>query len=318
MLHRFAAAVLLAAAPARAEPPTPVHAGVYVLDIADLNLSRFTYRVDFYLWLSWRPRDGFDPTHFEFANGRDVQQAEIDSKRLADGREYRCYRIRGEFRGRFDFHRYPFDQHVLPVALEDQTLDEDRLVYVPEPAVLDPALAIPSWRVLPATLRDGRHAYATDFGDADRNGREETYARATLEVPIDRQIVPYLIKFILPLLIIVNCAFLVFFIHHKELEVQSGISVTALLLAIAFHISQADKLPEVGYVIVADWFFFISYLVIFATVAETVWCHRLYLPGTEEATRAADRVESVARKVLPGTFYAAFVAVVVYGLWGRA
>src|SRR5688572_6837586 len=97
----------LLAMPARAAPqhaaPVGVTLGAYINDIAELDLLTFKYRVDFYLWILWQPRDGFDPTRLEMVNAAEVTREPGESWKLPDGREYRVYRVRGNFRGKFDF-----------------------------------------------------------------------------------------------------------------------------------------------------------------------------------------------------------------------
>jgi hypothetical protein len=112
--------------------------------------------------------------------------------------------------------------------------------------------------------------------------------------------VPYAIKFILPLIVIVLMSFMALFIGTDKFEVQTGIVITALLACVAFHISQANSLPEVGYLVKADKFFIVSYVLIFLTLIKAVASHTLQKTNAK-LQRTLDRGSRVG---FPVVFFA--------------
>ncbi len=262
--------------------PIKVAIGLYIIDIAHLDLKESQFFADFYIWYKVAPEvvGTWTPDSIEFMNGSVQSATPIATDTAADGRICWWQRVKGTFRGRFNLHLYPFDSQVLPLVIEDNTLPVDRLVLVPdtaEPLALrnwvEKAVQVPDWTIDKAEARTDVHEYRTDFGltaAPTRDTAATRYSRFAFAVYIDRLFVPHFIKFIIPLLVIAGMAYVVFWINAREFQAQCGITVTALLSAVALHISQADALPAVGYLVIADKIFILFYLVIFSALVQTV------------------------------------------------
>jgi hypothetical protein len=91
-------------------------------------------------------------------------------------------------------------------------------------------------------------AYRTNFGDP-----------TTFTIEAARDYGAYLIKVLIPLLIILVLAYLVFFVPARELEVAVGLTVTSVLACIAFQLTVAGDLPHIGYVVTSDRIFHLCY-----------------------------------------------------------
>jgi ABC-type branched-subunit amino acid transport system substrate-binding protein len=113
-----------------------VYAGVYLNEIARLDLLQSSFTADFYLWLrsaatTTRPGDA-GPAEIQFP---DMRRGDFDPalpavrRDLQDGSTYRLWHVRGEFRNEFDLHRFPFDRQMLIVRLFNARAASDRIVY---------------------------------------------------------------------------------------------------------------------------------------------------------------------------------------------
>jgi branched-chain amino acid transport system substrate-binding protein len=113
-----------------------VYTGVFVNEIARVDLQRSSFNADFYLWLRFARDagpDAADPTDINFPNlvsgGFDrANPAEV--REMPDGTVYRLWRVQGEFRNDFDLHRYPFDRQTLSLPFFNARAAADRIVYV--------------------------------------------------------------------------------------------------------------------------------------------------------------------------------------------
>jgi len=183
------------------------------------------------------------------------------------------------------FDDYPFDEQVLPLMLEHRWDGIEQLVFVPDDGAvpegkslkqsfLAAGLKIGDWIIDSARHHVETKQYETDFGSIQKGVWDGKSSRYVFQVQLRRRLVPYVLKTLLPLLVIVAMGFCVFFMDAREFSTQCGVAITALLSCVAFHISQ----PQVGYVVKADFFFFLSYASIFSSlcvvVASNKWVHR--------------------------------------------
>ena len=135
------------------------------------------------------------------------------------------------------------------------------------------------------------HEYKTDFGDPNAQPTMR-FSRVVLSIEVERRFSPYLVKIIIPLLIILLLAYLVFFVPAQELDVAVGLTVTSVLACIAIQLTLNDKIPNVGYLITSDRIFHLCYFLIMLAMAETVVTSNLTKMGKEAVS---DRIEVFAR-----------------------
>lgn len=255
--------------------PIEVEVGIYVLDIAHLDLKESEFFADFYIWYKTPENASWSPQSIEFMNGAIESATPLTSQNTGTGKNLWSQRIKARFRGHFRLHSYPFDQQTLPIVIEDSDYEVNKIVFKPDNSAppdfmawIDPGLRIPDWEKQSAAIIIDTHNYSTDFGLETK--KSSSYSRFTFSLKIKRLFIPHLIKFILPLIIIAGMAYMVFFINASEFETQCGICVTALLSAVALHIAQADALPAVGYLVMSDKIFILFYMVIFSALVQTV------------------------------------------------
>ena len=254
---------------------TEIEIGMYVLDIAHLDVKESEFYADFYIWYKAPADSDWKPENIEFMNGNIESATSIASATTATGKMQWSQRIKGRFRGHFRLQSYPFDQQSLPIIIEDAENTVEKIQFIPDPDSstdfnqwLEPELRVPDWQRNGAACDIDAHHYKTDFGLGSQ--KTSSYSRLTFRVNLKRLFLPHLIKFILPLFIIAGMAYVVFYINASEFEAQCGICITALLSAIALHNSQADALPSVGYLLMADKIFMLFYVVIFLALVQTV------------------------------------------------
>jgi TRAP-type uncharacterized transport system substrate-binding protein len=290
--------------------PINVYTGVYAYSISELDIAKGTFLFDGYLWFRWRgPHFGDQPFEFTIVNGT-IERME-DSPIIHQGEWHRLSRrVTLRLQAKFALHDYPFDQQNLPIELEHRWMGDEKLVFVPDDGAatsgtlrdsfLSSKLEIGDWVIRGVTHQAVQNKYETDFGSIQKGVWAGTSSRYILTIQIRRSIVPYAIKFILPLIVIVLMSFMALFIGTDKFEVQTGIVITALLACVAFHISQANSLPEVGYLVKADKFFIVSYVLIFLTLIKAVASHTLQKTN-EKRQRALDRGSRVG---FPVVFFA--------------
>ncbi|MCB9600193.1 MAG: hypothetical protein H6720_07530 [Sandaracinus sp.] len=278
--------------PAKADERV-VYAGVYLHDVARLELRDGMVDVDLELWAKWRGE--LDPSELQIANAAELEREQLSEERDGDWHSVR-WRVRGTLRGEFPLQRFPFDEQVVVVALE---LPEARGRLVPDAAGSGMAeeLSLTDWLHEPELRpRTERRTVASDLGLLEREGLPSTVNRVSYEVRLVRPIETVALKLFLPLVIIALVAFVAFFLPADALDARSSIGVTALLSCFAFQYTIAESLPAVAYLTLADLLFLLAYVVSTAALVETIVVHAL---ARQRSHERAVKVDLVSRFAFP-------------------
>jgi hypothetical protein len=305
---------LLAAAPSVAaeddSEPVVVKTGVYLSSIDSFDIRKGSYEFTGYLWFRWqRPLEPDNRIDFVLVNGN-MESIDDGEIRHHDGWYRQSHRFQARLRNAFPLHEYPFDQQTLRLVLEHRWLGTEHVVFEPDnqalpedalaSSALGPDVQVRDWSILRDRVSHESvvQTYSTDFGWLNPNKWDRASSRYVFEIPVARSLIPYVIKSVVPLVIIVLMSFCVFFINATEFQAQVSITITALLSAIAFHISQANALPKVGYLVAADIFYLLSYAVIFLTLVQVLVAHVVYHRGYHQRAEQLDRGAMVIFPVL--------------------
>ncbi len=289
----MSALVLLALLSASDAQPRRVYVGAYLSDVSDFDLKAGRFKADLRVWLKWLGDEKVPNVTFE--NGEIESKDELGTESDGQWRSVR-WRVQGTFRGDFPVHAFPFDRQTLPVVFG---LEESEGMLVPDlgDSGMNPVFSVTGWAYAPYfNARTEVKEYDSDLGSVRNEGRPARLRRAAFTVELHRPFAPYLLKFALPLVLILLMALLALLLPATELEVRSAMGVTALLSCIAFHYTQADTLPDVTYVVAADKLFLGAYVFIAATMVITVFAFRVHAARPALSVRA-DRLGIVA---LPG------------------
>lgn len=256
--------------------PAKVTIGLYINDIQDLDFKTNSYIVDLYLWFRWTGKD-LDPIKSaEFMNVFDPQSQQktvlFDApKVMPDGSLYNIVRYHGRFSKKFRLEKYPFDRQSLDFVIENSVSASSAQQFVPDgrAITINPQLSLPGYRFSEPQMRIADYTYPTDFGDLSA-ANAESYSRVVVSVPIARPMFTLAIKTFGPILLIVICATLVFFINPHFVEGRIGLAITALLTLVAIQFTAAASLPDADYFTMLDKLYMLSYAFIIAALVRVV------------------------------------------------
>ena len=312
--------------------PTPAHAeesapqqvivGAYINDIQELDTERGTYTIDFYMWFRWKDPE-VDPTDsIEVMNSNAMEnttssatggvsgrQFTDEPLRMPDGSKYQGFRYQGVFSKNMDLHRFPFDIQRLSVQLEDVNQDNRELEFVPDttPVTINEQVTIPGFQIGKPSLTVISHRYPSSFGDLTVPPNP-AYSRIVLAVPVARDALPYLVKIMLPILIVVLITSLIYMIPSRLEDSRTGIGVTAMLTMVALQWSTDADLPSVEYLMMVDVIYIVSMAYILFAMGYTVFASRRSTQESAEALlQALDRRMGITSLVL----YVVVIAIVV-------
>jgi hypothetical protein len=311
-------------APAHAEEAAPqqVIVGAYINDIQELDTERGTYTIDFYMWFRWKDPQ-VDPTDsIEVMNSNAMENTTSSAtggvsgrpfpsepRVMPDGSKYQGFRYQGVFSKNMNLHRFPFDIQLLNVLLEDVNQDNRQLEFVPDttPVTINEQVTIPGFQIGTPTLTVVSHQYPTAFGDLTAPPTP-TYSRIVLAVPVARDALPYLVKIMLPISIVVLITSLIYMIPARLDEARTGIGITAMLTMVALQWTTDADLPSVEYLMMVDVIYIVSMAYILFAMGYTVFASRRSTQESAEAVlQALDRRMGITSLVL----YVVVIAIVV-------
>jgi hypothetical protein len=303
----------IAASPA---PVTPaqVIVGAYINDIQELDFKANNYVVDLYVWFRWKAPD-IDPSKTmefmnRYASDDNVRETIYDEpKAMPDGSLYSIIRYQGRFSTKFPLEKYPFDTQLLKVVMEDSLSAANKQVYAPDTdggINLNPQITLPGFKVGKPTMQIASNAYPTNFGDVSEP-EADAYSRLSLSIPVTRPIVAMSIKTFVPIMLIVVCAALVFFVRPRYIEGRIGLGITALLTLVALQLASGSSLPDVDYLMMLDKIYLLAYVFIIIALGRVVATS--WHSDEAQAERTISRTDRIWAVALLAAYFLANIAI---------
>jgi hypothetical protein len=280
--------------------------GIYVKYLT-IEEATSTFRSDAYYWISIRKSDNKSFEYYrdslsalEFINAveiirDDVQETKWIIKNVQDTFFYKTGMIRGVFSYNADFRNYPQDTQEIPFIIESPLLTAEQMQLRGEEdpsypyryaMYIDSNIEIRGRSISNIVVGSENSRYNTDFGDKSVGKKE--YARYTATFFVQREYTSFLLKILIPNILLLVIAYLVFFIPANELEVAVGCTVTSLLASIALKWTIDSTIPNVGYTTSTDQMFYLFYFLITLALVQTVITYNLRKRGKEKLERNLD------------------------------
>jgi len=273
--------------------PAEVRVGVYVLRIHELSIADDSWTADFYIWFDWADESLAPGETFELINGQIVTREQLD-RWTADGRHYAVYRVVANVTQFFDVVRFPVDDHLLTLEIEDTRSPLAALRYVPDTtgSGIDPVVRIPGHLIRSASSIVKAHTYATTFGDPRQaDGDVSVYSHYRLCIWLTRNSWQMLVKMFLGTFTAVMVALVSFFIKPPQTDARFAVRVGAFFGAVANIVVTAPLIPDTSVLTIADLVNGVALVTILLAVVEaTIALHILHTGGHERLVTLLDRI----------------------------
>ena len=266
--------------------PQTVKVGLYLDRIAEISILGWSWKPDFYVWFSWKGKELNPGETFHVVNG------EILSKTLVEKRDdgsshYALYRTTALITKNFDVTRFPRDDHMLTIAIEDTARQSYELRYETDESASDTSsrVAASGYEVLSKVATVKPHSYKTTRGNpALPANYQATYSQFSFGVWIGRPSWGLFFKLSAILYTAVAMAILALFIRSSgdRLVLQTG----AIFAAAANAYITASYIPGTGVATLADQINWIGIACIGITLLEAV-IYQYYFENVEARARTA-------------------------------
>ena len=304
--------------------PTQVSVGIWVVDINSIDSAQQSFVADVAVVLRWKDsrlaHTSGGVVHYgleQIWHPRVVIVNETNSviRRLpetfdveADGTVLYRQRYVGSFTQPLRLQSFPFDKQDFRVHLVAIRYSPNEVKFVPDQGWVDAGLkqaggiaqsiTLPDWTVdkwdiktLPYTLAPGLK-----------------YSGYVFDFTASRNVEHYILKVILPLILIVMMSWAVFWIDPATSNSQISIAVTSMLTLIAYRFAVDSQLPRLPYMTRLDGLFLTSTLLVFFSLIEVVVT--TILENNQQGERAK-KIDRYCRVIFPVIFAITSVAIFV-------
>jgi ABC-type branched-subunit amino acid transport system substrate-binding protein len=273
-----------------------VFSGIKVNEISGLNLADQVFTADFFLWLKY-PGDA-TAAKITFVNAVNPTLALGDpiTTSTGDGLTYQLFRIKGQFTAPLPFQDFPFDTQHLTIAFQNQALSSAQLVYAIDPTLVATSQAvrlssgrnaaqsinaIPNWQaqalsyyqaVIGSTARMGDPTASAGSGGVD-------YSVFTADLTIDRDLPSFLIKNLLPLLLLAAVTYVSLFFPPEDMSTRVSFGITGILTSVVLLNNVTASLPDVSYTVAIEWVFYAFILLSAGLILVGLWGTRWHRQG---------------------------------------
>ena len=296
--------------PGKEEGPTRVYVAMGLLDVDEIDTANQNFTANLFVTARWD-----DPRLAHQGSGRHVVSLdEIWNPRLVfvnqqkiwptlpriarvgpDGEVEFRQRVWGPFSQPLDIRDFPFDHQDFEMRIASAYYHPDEVSFEADPETpsgLAPRFSLPDWEIL---------SWKLDFEPYNPLGSRGGVASYALIFNARRYVSNYLLKVILPLVIIVAMSCIVFWIDPKEYGAQIGVAATSMLTLIAYRFMVGADLPPVPYLTRIDFFILGSTLIIFGALIQAVVTGVMAKRGKVDTAR---RLDVWCRVIFPVTLAA--------------
>lgn len=266
--------------------PQSVKVGIYLDRIAEMSIVGSTWKADFYVWFDWQGDEINPGESFQVVNGEILTKTLVD-KRDTGGRHYALYRTMVLITKNFDVTRFPRDDHMLTISIEDLARQSYQLRYTTDEAASDISsrVAVSGYKILSKVVSVKPHSYKTARGNPGLpvNFRA-TYSQFSLGVWIARPAWGLFFKLTGILYAAVIMALLALFVRAScdRLALQTG----AIFAAAANAYITASLIPDAGVATLADQLNWIGIVCIGWCILESV-IYQYHFENREERWQTA-------------------------------
>src|SRR2546430_14526705 len=301
--------------------PTQISVGIWVADISNIDSAQQNFTAELAVVLRWKdsrlahtgkgivrypleqiwhPRVGI-VNETNSVSRKMPDSVEVDLDGMVTYRQ----RYAGAFTQPLRLQSFPFDRQTFRIQLVAVRYQSNEVMFVPdqvwiqdglkEAGGISPSVTLPDWTIEKWELKPLVYALAP----------RHQYSSYAFEFTASRNVQHYILKVILPLILIVIMSWSVFWIDPVHSNSQISIAVTSMLTLIAYRFAVDTQLPRLPYMTRLDAFILTSTLLVFFSLIAVV--ATIILANTQQKKRAA-RIDRHCRAIVPRTLGIASLA----------
>src|SRR5437016_5376633 len=308
--------------PAAGAGPTQVSVGIWIVDITNIDSAQQNFTADLAVVLRWKDarlaHTGTGLAHYGLdqiwtprvgiANETSsvVRKFPESAEVEPDGTVLYRQRYVGSFTQPLRLQSFPFDRQDFGIQFVAIRYQPNEVAFVPDEnwihdgllkaAGISRSITLPDWTV-------ERWDAKPDFYTLTPGLQYSAYV---FEFTASRNVQHYILKVILPLILIVMMSWSVFWTEPTNSNTQFSIAVTSMLTLIAYRFAVDTQLPRLPYMTRLDAFFLVSTLLVFLSLIEVLVT--TILDNNDQLARAK-KLDRYCRVIVPIIFVIASLAI---------
>jgi branched-chain amino acid transport system substrate-binding protein len=310
-----------------------VYVGLDFTEVGELDIEEGFFAADFYLW--FRFKGDFDDQNIEFINllnPLEKPEWEVVSEwhsPVEKGITTRTYRIITSFKVDLDFHKYPLDQQLLPIYIRHKSLTQNELIYVVDVAGMgldklnspsaiqqytDKFFSIGGWLVTQLSFFQSTLTNDSTLGITEFFGEQQRieYSVFNATIMIKRNLLNFVLKSLMPVIILVALGYIAFFLHQSGEKLAIG---TNLILATSlFHLQLGYDLPQIDYMVLLELFFYLVYVLSIFIIILAILDHIYEKKNIAKGEAIVHRFNTIGLLFYP-LILILFVCLIAYQNW---
>jgi hypothetical protein len=302
--------------------PTQVSVGIWIVDITNIDSAQQNFTTDIAVVLRWKDvrlaHTGTGLVHYALdqiwtprvgiANETSsvVRKFPESAEVEPDGTVLYRQRYVGSFTQPLRLQSFPFDRQDFGIQFVAIRYQPDEVAFmpdenwirdgVPQAAGMSPSLTLADWTVEKWDAKGSVYTLTPRM----------QYSGYVFEFTARRNVEYYILKVILPLVLIVMMSWSVFWTEPTNSNTQFSIAVTSMLTLIAYRFAVDTQLPRLPYMTRLDVFFLISTLLVFFSLIEVLVT--TVLDNNDQLARAK-KLDRYCRAIVPVIFVVASIAI---------
>jgi Neurotransmitter-gated ion-channel ligand binding domain len=308
--------------PGADDGPTQISIAIWIVDISKIDSAEQSFTAEAAIVLRWKdprlahtgsgvvryplqevwhPRAGIT-NETNSVGHRFPEYVEVQS----DGTVVYRQLYTGAFTQSLRLQSFPFDRQTFRLQIVAVRYQPNEVRFVPdqdwihnglnEAGGIAPSITLPDWTVERWETKPLTYALAPGL----------QYSSYAFEFTASRNVQYYLLKVVLPLVLIVMMSWSVFWTDPANSSTQFSIAVTSMLTLIAYRYAVDTQLPRLPYMTRLDVFFLISTLLVFFSLIEVVIT--TILENNQQKARAK-KIDRYCRVIVPAIFVVASIVI---------
>ena len=291
-----------------------VRIGVNINEIGQLDTGSGTFFADAFVWVKYRGDERAPNIEFVNASSPIDLGKPVKSVIGPIGEHYDLYRIQGTFKAQLDFSDFPFDTQILDITVQNVDAPATQLIYAPDPDLLTTSNTdrlqsgvnvgktidnIPNWQARSVDFFQQSIGSSAALGDptvVDTATTTTTYSQFVTETTISRDVNSFLVKNVLPLILLVLVTYIALWTPGSDLATRVSFGVTGILTGAVMLNDVTASLPNVDYSVAIQWAYYAFIALSALVVLEGIFSHKLNEDGSLNAGR---RLDAIARVLYP-------------------
>jgi hypothetical protein len=267
--------------------PTTVKVGIYVDHISDFEIIHSSWKMDFFIWFSWQGDQPNPGDSFKIINAELPTRTLLERTDKGD-QHYALYKASAEITHVFNVSRFPLDQHLLTIAIEDQARQSYQLRFVADDVgtEISSRALVPGYNIGRRETVVKPHSYRSAMGSPSLPPTfRATYSQFTVGMTLVRPSWGLFFKMFSATYLSVLLALVALVVRGAGERL--GIASTALFIALMNGLTISSLTPDMGIITLGDEVNHVSYLAIGVLVVQAMLYHRYFADQPERQEAAA-------------------------------